>query len=76
MVQHTMAPPNTQPEPSDITSFDSWIGPIEKVRIGLMDDFNQQGVGEFWAIDSAANPMNYMQAVWAQQPQVGAGSAW
>jgi hypothetical protein len=27
--------------------FEGWIEPMEKVRIELMDDFGQQGVGEF-----------------------------
>jgi hypothetical protein len=75
MAQHTMAPPNTQQEPSDIGGFEGWIEPMEKVRIGLMDDFGQQAVGEFWGVDPAANSMNYMQTVWAQQP-LGAGAAW
>jgi hypothetical protein len=76
MAQHTMAPPNTQPEPSDNAAMEGWIHPLEQLRFELMDDFGQQGAGEVWGIDPAANSTNYMQAVWAQQPQIGAGAAW
>jgi hypothetical protein len=74
MAQHTMAPPNAQTEPSDNgVLFETWIKPIESLRMELMDNFNQQCVEESWGADGEANSMNYMAAVLAYQPQGGAG---
>ncbi|KAE9371251.1 hypothetical protein N431DRAFT_341817, partial [Stipitochalara longipes BDJ] len=73
MAQHTMAPPNTQPDPNDNGLFETWIKPIENIRMNLFDNFNQQGVEQGWDGDLDANSTNYMNAVLAYQPQVATG---
>ena len=74
MAQHTMAPPNPQPD----LPFEPWIKNIEDLRMDLWDGFNQQSVEESeetLAGDVAAGSNNFMTHVNGYQPQVWA-AAW
>jgi hypothetical protein len=71
VTQHTMAPPNTQPEYTE--NFDGWIKTYESISMNTgFDNFGQHDPPETWPTFPDANPNpNYMQAVWNPQPQIG-----
>jgi len=72
IAQHTMAPPNTQPEYAE-NNFEGWIKTYEGISMNTgFDNFGQHDPPEAWPTYPDANPNpNYMQAVWNSQPQIG-----
>jgi hypothetical protein len=72
IAQHTMAPPNTQPEYAEL-NFEGWIKTHEGISMNTgFDNFGQHDASETWPTYPDANHnQNYMQAVWNSQPVAG-----